>query len=837
VKEKAVKEKRIANVGSLEVDIREVVRDPRGHEDQIVEIMENDFVEGRHSNFGGWITLLPDAADIAELDYALLSRYPPLYTNPGGVCTDCGLGPCNLEEGQGKCGLDMESLQGRLSLRKACRGCMTQLLASRQLLEYALKRWPEDTPVSMGEILSISDHAPAISVLSGIHVKTIRDLNSALTYAEGQLTKLFQASYSGTGTAANFESMVLHAGSVLLLAMGVAEMLKVSCYGFISAANQELEGIEQFPPATLSCGWASIESGKPVIAFAGDDFLPAWCAVAQMKQDALTEKVEICGLGAAGDDIVRFYDRGRVVGPAVRAPKAIRNGIFDVVVISPGCVPQDLLSEAERAGSKAIWIGHNGAGNLPDSTDQSVEKIVDRLAGADKAVWIRDPEKAGKVALQVALRVKRGAPCVISDADAMEKARGHRQDCDLCTMACPVGLPVSKAVRQLGSGEWTGFFEVEKGCNFCGKCEQACPSQVPLRDIIVAAERKGAGTDRFVMRPGRGPISITELLQSAFAVGWGSIPAMVTIFGCGDAHKDEIAWIASELLNGGCMVFVAGCAGSEVARSFNQAKKKHLFQEYNATCASRNIVNCGSCSAICHAVPMYLMLRPSGGIPLFGNIPPLGDSISLGGAQTIIMWGAMPDRMYAVAAAWARMGSTVIVGPASSLGWKRYLPGNRYDRSKWWVRHGETGKRREVEPVKEHMIVPVETKEEALTMLARSVLNVRDYRESRLTHLEVLIDYCERFYQQLPEDWHLAVRSDFELPPRYRRRMVSLLQSEQGWETEGVKISKAKHRNGRMMNMSEFAANYGMEQGIYCTRLRSLLPLRLRDTAEDGPQP
>jgi CO dehydrogenase/acetyl-CoA synthase complex epsilon subunit len=837
-KEKAVKEKRIAHVGSLEVDINEVVRDPRGHEDEIVEIMENDFVEGRHSNFGGWITLLPDAADIAELDYALLSRYPPLYTRPKGVCTDCGLGPCNLKDGQGKCGLEIEAFQGRLSLRKASRGCMTQMVASRQLLNYALKRWPEDTPVSMGDILSISDHAPAISVLSGVYVKTIKDLDRVLSYGEEQLAKLFQASCSGTGTAVNFESMVLHAGSVLLLAMGVAEMLKISCYGFMSAANQELEGIEQYPPATLTGGWASIETGKPVVAFVGDDFLPAWCAIDIMKQSDSTEKLEICGIGAAGDDIVRFYDRGRVVAPMVRAPKAIRNGLFDVVVISPGCVPLDLLSEAERVDSKAIWVGHNGANGLADMTDEPVDKIVNALVSGAKAVWIRDPEKAGEVAVKVAPQVKRDGAHVISDADAVGQAKGHKKDCDLCSMVCPVGLPVSRAVAQLGGGDWAGFFEVEKGCNFCGRCEEACPSKVPLRDIIVASERKQAGTDKFTMRPGRGPISITELLQSAFAVGWGSIPAMATIFGCGDAHKDEIAWIANELLNGGCMVFVAGCAGVEVARSFNPTKKKYLFQEYNATCASRNIVNCGSCSAICHAVPMYLMLRPSGGIPLFGNIPPLGDSISLGGAQTVLLWGALPDRMYAVAAAWARLGSTVIVGPASSLGWDRYLVGNRYDRSKWWVHHGETGERREVEPVKEHMIVPVETKEEALTMLARSVLNVRDYRESRLTHLEVLIDYYERFYQQLPEDWSLAVRSDFELPPRHRRRMVSLLASENGWEVEGVKIAKAKHRDGRMMTMSEFAANYGMEQGIYTTRLRSQLPIRLRDVAdEDKPKP
>lgn len=828
-----MKEKRIAHVGSLEVDIREVVRDPRGHEDDIVEIMENDFVEGRHSNFGGWITLLPDAADIAELDRALLNMYRPLYTQPKGTCIDCGLGPCSLKKGKGKCGLEEESFQGRLSLRKACRGCMTQMVASRELLNYALKRWPEDTPVSMGEILSISDQAPAIGVLSGIYVKTIKDLNRALSYGEQQLAKLFQASYSGTGTAVEFESMVLHAGSVLLLVMGVAEMLKISCYGFISAANQGLEGIEQFPSATVAAGWASIESGKPVIAFVGDDFLPAWCAIDHLKQNDLTEQVELCGIGAAGDDIVRFYDRCRVVAPMVRAAKAIRNGVFDVVVVSPGCLPLDLLSEAARVESKAIWVGHNGVDNLTDSTDEPVDEIVNALVSGEKAVWIRDVEKAGEVAVKVAQKAKRHGDCIISDEEAIKQAKNHKQDCDICSSVCPVNLPVSKAVRQLDEADWTAFFEVEKGCNFCGRCEEACPSKVQLRDIIVAAERKQASTDKFVMRAGRGPISITELLQSAFAVGWGSIPAMVTILGCGDAHKEEIAWIADELLTGGCMVFVAGCAGAEVARSFSEAKGKYLFQQYPATCAARNIVNCGSCSAICQAVPMYLMLRPSGGIHLYGSIPPLGDSINLGGAQSLIVWGALPDRMYAAAAAWARLGSTVIVGPASSLEWNRYLVGNKYDRSRWWVHHGETGERREVEPVPEHLIMPVETKEEALTMLARSVLTVKDYRESRATHLEVLIDYWGRFYDELPEDWPLLVRSDFELPPRHRRRMVNLLGKEHGWETEGMKIKRAKHRDGRLLPLSEFAASYGMEQGIYNTRLHSQLPLRFRNKSEE----
>jgi hypothetical protein len=35
------------------------------------------------------------------------------------------------------------------------------------------------------------------------------------------------------------------------------------------------------------------------------------------------------------------------------------------------------------------------------------------------------------------------------------------------------------------------------------------------------------------------------------------------------------------------------------------------------------------------------------------------------------------------------------------------------------------------------------------------------------------------------------------------------------------------------MNMSEFAASYGMEQGIYSTRLISGMPLRLRDKVRE----
>ncbi len=823
-----MEKKRIAHVGPHKVDISEVVRDPRGIEDIVTEILEKDFVGSRYSQFGAWLSILPDAADIGDWDRTLLERYVPLYTQFQGTCIDCELGPCSLKVSQGKCGLGMDSFQGRLSLRKACRGCMGQMVATRHLLNYALKLWDESKAVSMGELLAMSDACPPVGTLSGIYVKTLKDLNRVLSYGEAQLAKLMSASYSGTGTVADFESMVMHAGSVLLLAMGVSEMIKVACFGFASAANHKIDELENFPPANVVGGWSSIQEGKPVIAFVGDDFLPAWCAIEYLKQNELLDKVEICGVGPAGDDVVRFYDKCRIIAPMVKAGKAIRNGVFDVVVAANGCIPLDLLSEAARVKSKFIWVGAQGVGDLVDKTDEPLDKIVSALVDGEEAVWIRDVEKAGQVAVKVVQQVKRTRKFILSDELAVEQAKKCKDDCDLCSIACPNSLPLSKAVRLLRGGNWDGFSEVERGCYFCGKCEEACPAEVRLRDIIVATERKQASKDKFIMRAGRGPLPLTEILQSAFSMVWGNAPGIVVIAGCGDAHRDDIGWLAQELTRRNCIVFVAGCAGAEIARNHNERKGKYIFEQYLASIEPRSLINCGGCTAVALANNMYMYSRAAGGIPLYGGIPEVGEG-SLYSTFTLLVWGALPDRMYAAAAAYARLGIRVVVGPASGWTWGRYLPGNRYDRSKWWVYHGDNGSKRETEPIPEHFIIPVETKEEALTMMPHTFFSTSEMREGRAARLDLLIELYRLFYGQLPDDWNLLVRSHLDIPTRHRIRLVKLLRDEYGWEGDGLKITKARNRDGKLLTLSEFNTSYGMELGRYHCRLKRLLPKSVKD--------
>jgi len=146
-----MKEKKIVRIGKTDIDIHDFVRNVEGFEERIAEVLKEDWPEFRFSQFDEKMTIFPDAADVAEWDNRLLDRYDPIYTNPVGTCRDCPKGPCNLEDVKGNCGLELEPYQGKLSLRMACKGCLTQIKNSRELLNYAIKSFGKDKAVSYGQ--------------------------------------------------------------------------------------------------------------------------------------------------------------------------------------------------------------------------------------------------------------------------------------------------------------------------------------------------------------------------------------------------------------------------------------------------------------------------------------------------------------------------------------------------------------------------------------------------------------------------------------------------------------------------------------------------------------
>jgi acetyl-CoA decarbonylase/synthase complex subunit alpha len=646
--------------------------------------------------------------------------------------------------------------------------------------------------------------------MTGMWPRNIRDLNRVMSYVEEQMTKLLLGSYTGLD-ALEMERMTLHVGSVLLAAMNVSEMLKMSCFGFTNSSDQEITQMVNWPPATVVGGLGSVEPGKPVLTFMGDSFLSAWYAVKRLQDSGEADRVEVCGVGSVAHDIVRFYDRCRVLSPMATGRKVVRYGVSDVIVASTSCVDWDFLPDAMRSGTRVIWTGKERGLKLPDRTDDPVNSIVDDLVAGAPGAWVRDVEKAAEVAVKLLQKVSREPPRFFAEAEARSEARKCRDDCDLCANACPNGLLVGPALRRVSSEGLKALVDVEDGCYLCGRCEQVCPERIPLLDLMMAALAVKVPEDRLKMRAGRGPVLRVEVASGAFGGLFGNSPGVFHILGCGDArHRKELGRIANELVDRNALVFTAGCGAGEIGRHFNDKKGQYIYEQFGAKAQPRNLINCGACSACAHIVDAALKWSRTGtGASFYANYAETVDCQANITAPTLIVWGAMPDRVYALTAAWMRAGMPAVFGPNSAFAWKRHMLRSKWEWQDWWAYLVVGGRKKVIEPAPYAMAIPVETPEEALTVAESIAMRSTDIRDLRQMRLETYIEFHQGFYGDFPEDWHLFVRSDWEIPLRYKSRLLKLLKENYGWDIDRLRVKRARHPDGRLLEMGEFAEEYG----------------------------
>jgi acetyl-CoA decarbonylase/synthase complex subunit alpha len=826
----ATGEQYVVPLGRLKVDLRKIVRDLRGIEDQVRWIVQNDWQETRWSQFKQRIFPFADAADIAEWDKAHLARTEPVYTSCEDACNDCPQGPCNLSKAKGKCGLTLEAYQAKISLKIACRGCLSQVKASRELLTYALKVFGRDKELVLGKSTYVDETDMTTAgcfTAQTYHHRPLSELERTQAYVEEQLTKLMLASQFGVGSVEDFEEMVFHAGSILLAAQTVAELIKTNCFGFPNAADNEQVVNINFPPPTTIVGLGSLEREKPAIMIIGDDFLPGWVATELLKKEGLTEKIELCGVGPAADDGIRFSDHFRNLGPILQATKIIRSGIADVIIASTACINLDILDAARRTETRVIWTGKEQSLGLPDRIDDPVEDIVKDLIGGAEGVWIRDPEKAAEVAVKAVqqIRGKRKGNYVLSEERVKAEATKCQEGCDLCFTVCPNSLLLNKAVKAARTEGVKALAQVEKACFLCGKCEESCPGNVALLDLMVAAQEVRAPQEKFEMRAGRGPVTRQEAVTMAYALA-GNISGFVYILGCGGADPDELAWMANEMTKGGFGTGVAGCAGTQVARYYDEVEQKFVFRKYPSEVNAKNLLNCGACSATHHLhdwVPKWV--RTGTFVSHYGNFAETMDVMYPLWLGATIIWGANVERMYAIAAALARAGHPVVVGPASEWGWKRFLLGDKWDWRKWWIYDILEKRRRITEPAKKHLIIPVETKEEAITMAKGCIFYCSSVADTQVPHLELYLEWSDTFFGEFPDDWYKYIRGPLEFPLRFKARMIKDLGEKYGWETGRMVVTKARHPDGRLMTFDEFRREYSASDG----RGTTFLPHRLRE--------
>jgi len=826
-------EKRFIKLGGTNIDLGVLCRDPGDAMDDLREAVEEDWSAVRYNEWDTKLHPFAEASELVKLDRFSSITYPPLYTNSEHICRDCSSGPCDLKQGKGKCGLGLEAYQGRLSLRLACKGARAQVLEARELLERAIKDFGREQEVSYGERHDIGDHALCIGQLTGKYATTVGDLERVMGYVESQLNKLTLAGYSGVGETLDFEAMAFHVGSVLLVAQETSELLKVSCFGLQSAAQHDKLEMQTWPPVNILGGLKNVARNKPVIAFIGDNFLPAWTTVNYLRENNLTEELEICGIGSVGLDLTRYYDRVRVIASMGSAARSIRLAFADVIVASTGCMNLDFLELAKKGGSKLIWVSTPpiGIGWAEDRTDDPIDDLTDDLSNRVDAIWCRDMDKVGEIAVRVAREVKKKRKAwedyLIGEAEAKKEAARCREGCDLCFNACPYGLVIGKALKNVKGEGLTAMEEVEKRCVLCRRCEDVCPENIRITDIMVRVASKWAYEENFKMRSGRGSIPEDETARAAFTLS--NSPGFVRILSCGGSKQitEDVAWLARELARRACVITVAGCGAAEVARYFDEEEQKFLYEKYPGEYVPRNILFTGSCSSYCILQEASAHWARTGvHISHYANMVEVGDVTCRLFGTPAILWGETPERMYSVASAYARFGERIIVGPVSGFQWKRFLLGNQYDRSKWRVWDTSDGREVEIEPCQEHLIIPVETKEEAIVMLWNLNFRPGGISMYQIMRFTPYLEQHMKFFGELPDNWHLFVHTNADLPLKTRARLLKILREEFGWETDYARVFKVRHRDGRLMDAHEFNRVYGVGESRYFSYTPELLSKR-----------
>lgn len=816
----------IATVGKTSVKIKEVVRDARGIEEVVKLAIEHpDFgwPERRLQQVECRLRIYPSARDLKDWDSFLLGRYSPLHVPQSETCTDCSLGPCDLSTERGACGSDMRTKCARDSLLAACRGASQMISHARELLDEALKRFGRDEKISHGR--NVRYPSICTMLFTGKPIYTLDDADDALKYAERQLSELLAAATApGELDVLDLECKAMHAGSMFLLAAEVAELVKESCFGLCSAADQDLVDLPNFPHF-IERGVGALDLGKPVILFLGNSFLAGIETIELVKERGLEDEIQICGVGQMGFDLGRRYERVKHLGGALKALRVVRAGVADVIVVGEQCVHLNILEEAKKARTAVIAVSSKLSMGLDDMTGEETSKIVEMLVGGEvTGVLILNPDKAAEVAIETARALsKRREKLMLPGLSDAARCNG----CGVCDDACPNALEVSEAVLAAKGGDAEKLKELYDSCWFCARCEGVCPENIPIMSLILSAAKDKMRAERFKMRPGRGTPVHLEYRDVAYAFGFGTVSGMVAIIGCSayPGSEQDVGYMVNELVDMNYLVLTAGCCAADIASFYNEVEKKHIYEAWPALLQLRNFLNCGSCSAFAHVARAFIKYNHLiARLPLLGNFEEHADYTLGKMPMGVIIWGPATDLVYAAALGLARMGVAVVLGPH---GWKfrHFMPGNVEDRSRWWAYDGFTGRKVETDPAPPHMIVPVETKEEALTMITRLVFRVNDFRDGRMSKMDSYWSFYERFFRSIPEDFHLYVRADAELPWSRKHKMVRILGEKYGWEVDrrrGV-ILKYKHRDGRLLPLEEYTKEYGIKVGQYSTFLERLI--------------
>jgi acetyl-CoA decarbonylase/synthase complex subunit alpha len=714
-------------------------------------------------------TPMPEIPDLRSWDMRLLKTYKPWYAPFCDLCCLCTYGKCDLSEGRrGACGLNIETQQGRLILLACLMGCSAHAAHGGHILEHLIEKHGADKRIDMGPFIELE--APNIRTVTGLKPETLGDLKTVIEYVYKEIAHLLDSTHTGQeGSYLDYESKALHASMLDHVGMEVADIAQIVGFDFPSSVADT---------PLVDMGWGSIDRSKPVILLVGHNPATSCTLIDYLREHDLYDKIEVGGICCTALETTRYSDRAKIVGPLSRQLFYVRSGIPDVIMTDEQCIRTDMPIEADKADSRVIACLDKAMYGLEDATDWETEEIVRQMVEDKKHFAILDPEKAAEVAAKVALEIgPHRRKAWITDTEAIEMAK-KCTNCGMCERVCPNLFSIGDGITEVAKGNFDLVTQQFNLCIGCGKCEQECPNHVPIFKIMQIA----ASMETWKCRAGRGAVMDTEIRTVGAPITLGTIPGVLAFVGCSNYPDiDDVADMVYEFAKRKYIITLTGCAAM-VAGMKKFEDGKTVYELFPPDFDAGGVVNIGSCVSNAHISGAAIKIANIfAALPLRGNYEVMADYVLNRVGACGVAWGAMSQKAASIGTGFNRLGIPVILGPHSSKYRRLFL--SRKEEDDWSVMDA---RKREIvdsgEPSPEHLAYVAETKEEAMVMIPKLCIRKNDTPQGRAIKLNHYISLYKKYMGGgLPEDLHLFVRRDPDIPLVYKKEVREYFK-QIGWQ-------------------------------------------------------
>lgn len=352
-----------------------------------------------------------------------------------------------------------------------------------------------------------------------------------------------------------------------------------------------------------------------------------------------------------------------------------------------------------------------------------------------------------------------------------------------CVFSCPNSLRIDLAMSDAKKGDLTRFREIEGQCIACGKCEQACPRSIRIVDIIMKASYDNLVSRTGKMRAGRGPIQDTEIRNVGQPIVMGTIPGVIAAVGCPNYPNDreELSEILEEFLKRKYIVVTSGCHAMDLGMRKDGSS---LYEQYPGDFDAGCLSNVGSCVSNSHISSAAIKIANIFALrPLRANYTEIADYTLNRVGACGLAWGAYSQKAASIATGFNRLGIPVVGSPHTTKYRRAYI-GKLWKKEKWWTYDIKTRKKVYTEPCPDALLLAAENKEEAIIQLARLCLRPADTylgRQIKMTHY---LELSQKYLGDFPDDWHLYIRSEADLPVKLRDKLLRMLEEEHKWKID-----------------------------------------------------